>query len=98
MPLEAKALQRQSQKSRQDAGATREKDRSERAKTAFCCNLLAAVAAPLFVTDLGFDRIYFFSTVGASQVSPVREHWEQMPKRAPSFRGAFPASFGSFVV
>jgi hypothetical protein len=41
---------------------------------------------------------YFFSTVGASQVSPVRKHWDQRRKKRPSFRGVFSASFGSFVV
>jgi hypothetical protein len=78
VPLEAKALQ--SQKSRQDAGATREEAGSA-PKTDSCCNPVAAVAAPLFVTNLGFDRIYFFSTVGASEVSPVRKHWEQKQKK-----------------
>jgi hypothetical protein len=41
---------------------------------------------------------YFFSAVGASEVSPVREHWEKKQKKWASFRGVFPASFGSFVM
>jgi hypothetical protein len=71
---------------------------ARRGKTVFCCNLLAAVAAPLFVRNLNLDPIYFFSTVGASEVSPVRKHWEQMQKKWSSFRGVFPAGFGLFVV
>ena len=97
MPLEAKALQRQSQKSRQDAGATREKAGRNASKLLFAATCLLQLRRH-FLSQTSVWSNYFFSAVGASQVSPVRKHWEQRQEEQASFRGAFPASFSSLVV